>query len=77
VPCVERAVLRVLMLTSERTADDGTSAVPKHVGDLLTSGVCMCVCVCVYIYIYIYARNLKLIFRFFTNEKRRYYLTET
>ena len=30
-----------VMLTSERTADDDTCAVPKHVRDLLTSGVCV------------------------------------
>ena len=80
---------------------------PKHIGDLLTSGVCVCVCVYIYIYFFVAckvdfiyinsnaanrcvelevraaeraarsARNLKLLVRFFTNEKRRYCLTET
>ena len=31
-------------LTSERTADDGTCAVPKHVGGLVKSGVCLYIC---------------------------------
>ena len=41
-------------LTSERTTDDGTFAVPKHVGGLLKSGVCLCVCIYIYIYTHIY-----------------------